>query len=151
MQSKHKNAQCKIYYNNDKCFLVLVIYMIVMFYFFFIQKAEIKRFKKIHLAKIMKYYFLFLLKVGLLGLLDQQINFVLPKVFPLKFVSDHFYIAIIHKSTFSHWNITTLPYLEMFLINMIKLLFLFFLIFTFLIFFYFFAMFDVASCDFRGL
>ena len=32
-----------IYYDNDKCFLVLVIYIFVMFDFFFLQKAENNR------------------------------------------------------------------------------------------------------------
>ena len=36
-----ENAKCVIYYNNDKCFLVLVIYMFAMSYFIFLQNAEI--------------------------------------------------------------------------------------------------------------
>ena len=56
-----------------------------------------------------------------------QINFVLPYVFPLKFICDHLYITIINKSIFFNWNVTSSPYLEMLLISMIKLLFLFFL------------------------
>ena len=42
LNSKHrkKNAKCAIYYNNDKCLFVLVINMFVMFYSFFLQKAE---------------------------------------------------------------------------------------------------------------
>ena len=54
--------------------------------------------------------------------LNVQINFVLPSVFPLKFICDHFYISIIHKSILFNRNITSSPYLEMLLINMIKLL-----------------------------
>ena len=34
-QTQKKNAKCIIYYNYDKCFLVLVIYVFVMCYFFF--------------------------------------------------------------------------------------------------------------------
>ena len=33
-------------FNNDKCFLVLVIYMFVMFCSFFLQKAQKNRLKK---------------------------------------------------------------------------------------------------------
>ena len=47
-----------------------------------------------------KLFFLFLLKVGLVGPVGQQINFVLPEVFPLKFICDHFAIIIIYKSIF---------------------------------------------------
>ena len=57
---------------------------------------------------------------------DQQINFVLPYIFPLKFSCDHFNTTIIHKSIFFNRNITISPYLEMLLINMIQLFVLFF-------------------------
>ena len=56
-----------------------------------------------------------------------QINFVLPQVFPLKFIWDHFYISINHKCIFFNWKITSSPYLETLLISMIKYLLLFFL------------------------
>ena len=56
-----------------------------------------------------------------------QINFVLPQIFPLKFICNHFYINIIHKSIFLNCNVTSSSYMEMLLISMIKLLFLFFL------------------------
>ena len=47
-----------VYYNNNKCFLVLVIYIsLLCFVCFFFQKAENNRFKKIQLAKILQYYF----------------------------------------------------------------------------------------------
>ena len=68
--------------------------------------------------------------------LNVQINFVLPSVFPLKFICDHFYISIIHKSILFNRNITRSPYLEMLLINMIKLLLCFLSVIE---------MFDVAS------
>ena len=42
-----------IYYNNDKCFLVLVIYMFVMFSFFFLEEAENDRLQKSQLANIL--------------------------------------------------------------------------------------------------
>ena len=70
------------------------------------------------------------LPVDAMGLdiqIPTQINFVLPYVFPVKLICDHFYINIIHKSIFFNWKITSSPYLEMLLISMIKLLFLFFL------------------------
>ena len=117
-----------LYYNNDKCFLVLAICIFVTFYFFFLQKVENNRLKKNSWSKFCIIIFLFLLKVGSVGPVNQQINFVLPEVFPLKFICNHFYITIIHKRTFFNWNITSSPYLEMPLINVIKLLFLFFLI-----------------------
>ena len=43
MQPQKKYPQFRIYHNNDKCFLVLVIYII---YVFFNQKAENNRFLK---------------------------------------------------------------------------------------------------------
>ena len=130
MHSRRKNAKYIVYYNNDKCFLVVVIYMFVMFYFFFLQiaKQKKKKIKKSQWPIFCNIIFLFLLKVGSVGPIDQQINFILLSVFPLKFICDHFYITIIHKSIFFNWNITSSPYLEMLLINVIKLLFLFFLI-----------------------
>ena len=73
--------------NNDKCFLVLVIYMFVMFYFFFLQRAENYRLKKASWLTFFNIIFLFLLKVVSVGPVDQQINFVLPEVFPLIFIS----------------------------------------------------------------
>ena len=42
-----------MYDNNDKCFLVLVTYMFVIFYFFFLQKAKNTRFRKGQLANIL--------------------------------------------------------------------------------------------------
>ena len=129
LHSKHrrKTLECIIYYNNDKCFLVLVIYMFVMFYFFFLQKAENNRLKKASWPTFCNIILLFLLKLGTVGPVDQQINYVLPQVFPLKFDRDTFYISIIKKSIIFNWNITSSPYLEMVLINMIKLLSLCFL------------------------
>ena len=78
-------------------------------------------------AKFCNIVFLFLLKVWSAGPVVQQINFVLPKLSPWKFIWDHFSTTIISKSIFFNWNITSSPYLEMLLINMIKLLFLIFL------------------------
>ena len=126
-QIQKKNAKCIIYYNNDKCFLVLVICMSVMLYVFFLQKAENNRLKKASWPKLCN-IFLFLLKAGSVGPVDQQINFALPQAFLFKFICTHFYITIIHKGIFFNWNITSSPYLEMLLIKMVKLLFLFFLI-----------------------
>ena len=54
-------------------------------------------------------------------------NFVLSKVFPLNFIYNHFYITIIHKSIFFNWDISSLAYLGMLLISMMKSLFSFFL------------------------
>ena len=58
-----------------------------MFYFFFLQRAENNRLKKASWLKFFNIIFLFLLKVMSVGPVDQQINFVLPEVFPLKFIS----------------------------------------------------------------
>ena len=55
-----------------------------MFYFFFLQNAENNRFKKSQLAKFCNVIFWLLLKVRSIGPVDQQINFVLPEVFPLR-------------------------------------------------------------------
>ena len=96
--------------------------------FFFKKNQKKIDLKKASWPRFCNIIFLFLLKVGSVGPIDRQSNFVLTQIFPLKLVCDHFYITIIHKSTFFDWNITSSPYLEMILINMIKLLFLFFLI-----------------------
>ena len=56
-----------------------------------------------------------------------KINFALPEVFSSKIICHHFYITIIHKSSFFNCNIIGSPYVEILLINMTKLLFLFFL------------------------
>ena len=74
--------------------------MFVMFYFFFLQKAENNRLKKPVGQNFVLLLFLFLFKVGSVRPVDQQINFVLRYVFPLKLILDHFYITIIHKSIF---------------------------------------------------
>ena len=58
---------------------------------------------------------------------SDHFNFVLSEVFPLKFIYNHFYISIIHKSVFFNWDIPSLPYLGMLLISMMKSLFSFFL------------------------
>ena len=50
-----------------------------MFYFFFLQKAENNRLKKKQVGQDFVILLpLFLLKVGSVGPVDQQINFVLP-------------------------------------------------------------------------
>ena len=72
LHSKHrrKNPQFIIYYNNDKCFLILVIYIsLLCFTSYFFQKAENNSF-----------YSLFLLKIGSVGPIDQQTNLVSPKL-----------------------------------------------------------------------
>ena len=79
--------------------------MFAMFYFFFLQKTKQKQKQKNRLKKANGQYFvilffLFLFKVGSIGPADKQINFILLSVFPLKFIYDHFYITIIHKSIF---------------------------------------------------
>ena len=116
------------YYNNDKCFwFVLFIYMFVKFYSFFLQKIGNNRLKKKSIwLKFRNIIFLFLLKVGSVVPRSQQINFALLSVFLLKLIWDHCYITIIHKSILFNWNVTSSLYLEMLLINMIKLLSLFF-------------------------
>ena len=58
--------------------MVLVIDMFVMFYFFLLQKVENDRLKKANWRRFCNIILLFLLKVGSVGPLDQQINFVLP-------------------------------------------------------------------------
>ena len=59
-----------IYYNSDKRFLVLVIYVSLLYFisFFFFQKAENNWLKRSKLAKIWS-----------VGPVDQQINLVSPK------------------------------------------------------------------------
>ena len=69
-----------IYYDNDKCFLVLLIYISLLCFisfFFFFQKAENNRFvKKTSWPKLCNIIFLFLLKIGLVRHVEQQINFI---------------------------------------------------------------------------
>ena len=52
--------KCKyiIYYKNHKCFLVLVIYMFVMFYFFFLQKAKKSYLRSLYITIIHNSIFL---------------------------------------------------------------------------------------------
>ena len=75
------------------------LYRFVMFYFFFFfQKAENNRLKKSYLTKICDIIFLFFIKIGSVGPVDQQINLVLPdlhyrhrvKTFFLKKTIDQF-------------------------------------------------------------
>ena len=102
--------------------MVLVIYTFVMFYVFFLQKSENNGLKKASWTKFCNIFSLFLLKEWSIESIDQQVNIFLPQVFPLKFICNHLYITIVHKSIFFNWNITGTHYLEMLLINMIKLL-----------------------------
>ena len=50
----------------------------VMFYFFFLKKAENNRLKKASQSKFCNIIFLLLLKIDSVGPEDQQINLVLP-------------------------------------------------------------------------
>ena len=112
----------------NACWCWLFICLCFVFYIFFLQIAENNKFKKkASRPKFCNFISLLLLKVGLVIPVEQQINFVLPQVFPLKFIWDHFYIIIIHKIIFFNWNITSSPYLEMLKVKVIKLLFLFLL------------------------
>ena len=67
-----------IYYNNGKCFLVLVIYISLLCFFFFFKKQKIIDLKKSSWTKYCNINFLFLLKIGSVGPVDQQINLVSP-------------------------------------------------------------------------
>ena len=83
LHSKHntkKIPQFIIYYSNDKCFLVLVIYISLLCFisFFFFKKQKIIDFKKASWPKFCNINFLFLLKVGSVGPVDHQINLVSP-------------------------------------------------------------------------
>ena len=79
-------------------FLYLYVFI---FYLFILQKAKNNRLRISQLAKnVVILFFLFLLKLGSGEPVDQQINFVLPQIFPLKFIHDHSNITIIHKSIF---------------------------------------------------
>ena len=73
--------------------MVLIIYMFAIFYFFFLQKPENNRLKKASWPKFCNIIFLFLLKLGSVGPVGQQIDFILSYVFPLKFICDHFFIS----------------------------------------------------------
>ena len=84
----------------DKCFLGLIIHLFVLSHFFFFNQQKIIDLRKASWPKFCFIICFFLLKVGSVGPVDQQINFVLPEVFQLKFIFDHFQITIIHKGTF---------------------------------------------------
>ena len=81
MENAEENLQFVIYHNNDKCLLVLVCYILFPFFVlfvFFLEKAENNRLKE--KPKLCDIIFLFLLKIGLVGEVGQQINLVSPKV-----------------------------------------------------------------------
>ena len=66
-----------IYYNNDKCFLVLLIYAsLLCFISFFYRKKKIIALKKASGPKFCNIIFLFLPKIGSIESVDQQINLV---------------------------------------------------------------------------
>ena len=77
------NLQVLIYYNNNKYFLVLVIYISVLclisFFLSFFSKCRKHRLKQATWPKFYNIIFLFMLKIGLVRPVDQQINLVLPK------------------------------------------------------------------------
>ena len=54
------------------------LHKFVMFYFLFFSKAEKNRIKKTSWPKFCYITFLFLLKIGSVGPVDQQINLSLP-------------------------------------------------------------------------
>ena len=69
------------FYNNDKCFLVLVICISLFCIFsFFFQKEESNRLKKASCPKFGNIIFLFLVKIGSVGPVDQQMNLVSPSM-----------------------------------------------------------------------
>ena len=77
------NSQFIICYNNDKCFLVLVIYISLLCFmpFFFFKKRKVIDLKKPKSRNIYIYIciYFFLLKIRSVGPVDQQINLVSPK------------------------------------------------------------------------
>ena len=84
MHSKHRRKtrvsyfvyQFLIDHNNNKCFLVLIIYISLLC--FFPKKQKEKDFKNASCPKFCNIIFLFLLEIGSVGPVDQQINFALP-------------------------------------------------------------------------
>ena len=82
METHKKISQFIIYCNKDKCLLFLVIYNIYYAFFYypiFFQKAENSRLKKASWPKFCNAIFLFLLKIGSGGPVDQQISLGSPK------------------------------------------------------------------------
>ena len=78
MPTQKKSSQF-IVYDNDKLLSCGYLYKFVMFYFFFFfQKAENNRLKKASWPKFCNIISLFLLKIGLVGPVDQQIKLVPP-------------------------------------------------------------------------
>ena len=78
-QIQKKDPQFIVYYNSDKCFLVLVIYislLCIISFFFCFEKAEHNRLKKARLPKLCNIIFWFLLKIGSFRSIDQQINLI---------------------------------------------------------------------------
>ena len=81
--TQKKNLQFLIYYNKYKCFLDLVIYISLLcfissFVLFFFKKQKIIDLKKASRPKFCNIIFLFFLKIGSVGPVDQQINLVSP-------------------------------------------------------------------------
>ena len=77
-----ENLQFLIYYNKDKCFLVLVIYISLLCltssFIFFFKKQKIIDFKKASRTKFCNIIFLFFLKIGSIGPIEQQLNLFSP-------------------------------------------------------------------------
>ena len=139
MRTQKEIAKCMTYYHNDRCFLVLVICMFAMFLFFFLQKEEIK--KKPLGQNFVILFLLFLHKVGSVGPIDQQVNFFALSISIKIYLQSLLYHHHSQKYFFN-WNFTSSSYLEILLINMIKLLFSFFSLI---------AMLDVSFCNFWRL
>ena len=72
IETHKKNWRFIIYYTNDKCFLVLVVYL--SFWIFFIKKQ-----KKKPVRQNFVILFSFWLKIGSVGHEDQHINLISPK------------------------------------------------------------------------
>ena len=103
-----------------------VYFSYVLFIYFFFQKAKNNRMKKASQPKLCNtIFFCFCLKKG-----RSDPHFNKLTLFCLKYFHKNlFAITIISQSytrVFFTWNITSSPYLEMLLINLIKLLFLLF-------------------------
>ena len=70
-----------VFYNNGKCFLVLVIYIsLFCITSFFLKKEESNRLKKASCPKFGNIIFLFLVKIGSVGPVGQQMNLVSPSM-----------------------------------------------------------------------
>ena len=110
-------------------------------YVSFLFSSKRRNQKKASWPNFVILFLLFLHKVGSVGPIDQQVNFFALSISIKIYLQSLLYHHHSQKYFFN-WNFTSSSYLEILLINMIKLLFSFFSLI---------AMLDVSFCNFWRL